>query len=345
MLKLSMVAALAALVITALPSATIAQTASDGNSLKEYVVKAPKIIWGGGDKKGSTYSRVFVPEVQKAMAERRLTGYKWGGPSEGSLENAIRVTANPTHVALCQADICDGLKGQMIPGTSIPFNFTTLQTDIGDECLYLITKSPHYTTWGHVVENAWDIVVNTGGEKSGSYGTLRRLMDIYPDLTFDGVNHVGGSNDIVDAVINGGDNAFGFMVMRPDPSGSTFEKIDDADLHFVPVIDFDLEGHYTFKNLKVKSGGLLGSSKYVDTACTTVQLITGDPSGLSSGQKKLEKRLQATIKRGQEINGAALKEAVVDEISSWSDYLDGIKEASADRIDQLYKASKEAMLK
>ncbi|MCA9355034.1 hypothetical protein KC865_00590, partial [Candidatus Kaiserbacteria bacterium] len=192
-------------------------------SLKEHVSSDKKVVWGGGAKETSSYSGKIVPVVINELASERLAGYQWGGPSEGTVMNAMKVTVNPTHLALGQADILQALNGQSIPGTTWTYQFTPVQDDIADECLYMVTKSPHYETWGHVLENAWDIKIATGGEQSGSFGTLTKvLMDRYPALKDAEVSSVGSSSNIVQSVINGNTN-FGFFVMRPDPENKVFQ--------------------------------------------------------------------------------------------------------------------------
>lgn len=322
---------------TANPS--LAQTAinRDANTFDNE-----KMIWGGGPKETSSYTGKIVPVIIDQMAKVRLAGYQWGGPSDGTAMNAMRVTLNPTHVALGQGDILESLNGTPIPGLDgVNYNFTTLKSDIGDECLYLVTKSPHYQTFGHVLENAWDISIATGSELSGSYGTLHILMDIYPDLQDVMVDHVGGAGDIVQSVVDD-TNPFGFFVMRADPKNSVFKTINDNNLTLVPVVDFDLEDIYTFKEVKVENaawGGLAGKAKYLTTACTPIQVITGNPE-VADGRSK--RRLEATIERMQGVSDAALKEEVVSQFMSWSDYIESVRAIGADKAQELMQAARDA---
>jgi hypothetical protein len=335
-------------VVVGMVSAAEAQSALPNNSKVEtppeftkHISDDPKIIWGGGSLEGSSYSRIITPAVGEQLALSRLPGYKWGGPSEGTLMNAMKVTLNPTHVALGQADILSTLNGTKIAGTDLTYNFTVVQDDIADECLYLVTKSPSYETWGHVIENIWDINLKTGGELSGSFGTWdRKLTSIYPALQdVLSVEHTGSSNDIVQEVIDGDETVFGFFVTRPDPSSETFKKIIAAGLTLVPVIDFDLETDYKFKSLKIAQGGIIANPVFHDTACTQVQLITGHPDNLKPGDKNL-RRLEATIERASAISGPEFKEFVVGKFLSWKDYLDSVREVGGDRLSALMDASK-----
>lgn len=338
--------ALASTALTMITGAAMAQNeGAIPASLSQHLTDDDKIVWGGGAKESSSYSGKIVPVVIEKLDEVQMSGYTWGGPSDGSAMNAMKVTVNPTHLALCQADICSRLKGEPIPGTSWTYQFTVVQEDVADECLYMFTKSPNFTTWGHIVENAWDISIATGSELSGSYGTLTmNLMERYPALSDIEVINAGGGTAIVQAVLD--DVAsFGFIVMRPDPENAVFEMINDNDLHLVPVIDFDLEDLYTFKSLKVSNstwGGFGAEAKYHETACTEVQVITGDPAMLSDAQSRSQRRLEATIERVEgRIDGAEFKQDVVAQFTSWKDYLDSVRDISGEKLQDLLEASKE----
>lgn len=304
----------------------------------------PKLVWGGGPVAVSSYSGKIVPEVVRQLEKNLLGGYHWGGPSQGTAMNAARVTFNPTHLALGQADILSRLNGTQIPGTDMTYNFTVLQTDIGDECLYMVTKNPYYKTWGNVLENAWDISIATGGELSGSFGTLQSLMEIYPKLRDALVEHAGGTGDIVQSVVDG-KTTFGFFVMRPDPNNDVFEAIADNELALVPVVDFDLEDKYRFQSLKIAASGFFGTGEgiYHETACTQIQVITGNPQMLTDDQSRYKRRLEATIKRVSTIDGPAFKQAVVGQFTTWHDYLSSVRDIGSERLQELLDASKDAL--
>lgn len=345
-LVLAVLLAVAWLAWPMIAKAQVAEPAQVPTSLQPYLSDETKVVWGGGEIANSTYSRVMVPVVIDQLAKERLAGYQWGGPSAGTIENAIRVTLNPTHVALGQADILSRLNGQpiIIDGvdTGLTYNFTVVQPDIADECLYLVTKSPYYETWGHVLENAWDITVATGGDTSGSYGTLVGLQETYPDFQDALINSVGGTGDILQAVIDGDESTFGFFVMRPDPSSATFKTIAEHELTMVPVVDFDLEGKYEFNNLKVEQGGILSDPVYHDTACTQVQLITGSLANLDPNDRTY-RRLEATIERASRTPAAEFKQAVMSKVTNWRDYLDNVKAVGQERLLVLMEDSKQAV--
>lgn len=302
----------------------------------------PLAIWGGGKQGDSTYTDVYVPSVVSALEGQALAGYVWGGVSQGTVYNAEMVTKYPTNLAVGQYDLLKDLNGQLGPNGQ-PYQFTILAKDIGPECLYLVTKQPGYNTFGDFLGNAFQISVATGGELSGSYGTFKKLTTIYPDLQQMVVENVGSAPDIVDAVTNG-KATHGFFVMRPDPQSNTFKAIKEAGLTIIPVIDFGLQDDYQFLDLKVANGGFLGiggNAKTVQTACTSVSLITGDPNGVAAATltPRDKKRLEVTIQRV----GSMTEDSLRPTISSWADMWDSLTVITGDKLKEAMEASKKAL--
>lgn len=300
-----------------------------------------KKVWGGGNPATSAYSGVYVPRVIEVMTNERMSGYSWAGESAGTVENALHVTENPAHLALGQWDILQSLKGQPIPGTNGKvYDFTVLAQDIGPECLYVVTNQAGYDTFGHILGNAWDMSIATGKEGSGSLATLNLLRGMYPELADAEVVQVGGAADIVKSV-KAGTQSFGFFVQRPDPNSEVFKAINDQGLHLVPVVDFDLEGTYSFLDLKVAYGGFFGlggNDEYFTTACTSVALITGTEANVPAGNNRLLRRVQETIAR----LGSLEPDAFKPNLSSWRDMWDSIKLAAGSKAQEMMEQSKEA---
>lgn len=297
----------------------------------------PKVVWGGGPAASSAYTSAYVPKVIEALEAQRLSGYAWGGESQGTIANAEKVTDHPTNLAVGQMDLFNLIKDQPIPGREgTKYQFTIVKPDMGPECLYMITKDASYQTFGDVLGNAWQIGIITTGEKSGSFGTWKVLQGIYPDLKSVAVVHVGGIGDILTQV-KATKGAIGFFVMRPDPSSEVFQAIAEKELTIVPVVDFDLEGKYNFLSLKVSHGW--GGGKEVQTACTTVALITGDPSNPKLTEEIDKRRLVETIKRLGSVDAKTLQPTS----GSWRDMWDSIASYSSDKTESLMEASKKAL--
>lgn len=303
----------------------------------------PRAIWGGGPKESSAYSGIYVPQVAKALSDLNLTGYDWGGVSQGTVDNAEKVSDHPTNLAVGQADILSQIQGKPISGRSdgATYQFTVVQKNLGPECLYLVsTKEKNYKTWGDFLGDAWQMNLVTGGEKSGSFGTWQVLASIYPDaLKGIPVMHVSDNAAILGAVKNNKDTV-GFFVMRPDPSSDVFQTIKDGGFVIVPVIDFDLEGKYDFKNLKVSNGWISGGT-YVQTACTTVELIAGDSKNAKIADARDKKRVEETIKRVSSADAKAFQ----PHTGTFADMWDSIAEVAGDKTKDLMNASKEALAK
>lgn len=312
-----------AIAISGLLTATIAQ-ADDA-----------KKVWGGGDPSGSAYSGIYVPHIIEKMADQRLAGYEWAGVSDGTVYNAEQVTNNPTHVAVGQNDILKNLNGQEMPGGGT-YDFTVLHDNIGPECMYAVTDEAGYETFGHILSNAWDLMIYTGSAKSGSFGTLQILQELYPSLSDAVVEHAGDANDII-AAVKANEASFGFFVMRPDPNSAVFKAIADSELTLVPVVDFELEGVYDFLELKIAAGGLFSDAAYHTTSCTSVSMITGVPANAEEGRDR--KRVEETIKRV----GSISAEDMTPSTKSWRDMFDSIKAVSGAKAKELMEKSKEAL--
>ena len=332
-MKLTPLGALFALILFGL-AAVSAHAQSVDNS---------KFIWGGGDPKDSVYSSVYVPRVVDVLTQNRLAGYTWGGVSAGTLENAQKVSDNPTNLAVGQWDLLRDLKGKPIPNEpGKVYDFTVLNQDIGPECLYMVTRQEGYNTWGDVLGNAWDMTIATGSELSGSYGTLQVLKGIYPDLK-DAVIVTAPSTDAIIKLVQSDPKVtHGFFVMRPDPSSAIFKQISDAKLHIVPVVDYELEKLYSFQQLKVANGGLFGiggNAQYVSTACTSVALITGAPDRVDPTDTRTLRRVQETISRVKAVPADQLK----PNLATWRDMFDSMTAIASDQAKQLMDASKKAL--
>lgn len=306
-----------------------------------------KLIWGGGDIKASTYSNTYVPYLIDVLAQNRMAGYTWAGISPGTIANAAKVTTSPTNLAVGQWDLLQTLSGQPIPGvtkadgTPATYAFTVLAKDIGPECLYMVTDQEGFSNFGDVLGNAWDSVFATGGAGSGSIATFHNLQSLYPDLADAIVVEAGSALDIVKRVKSDVEVTHGFFVMRPDAQSDTFKYIADEGLHFIPLVDEGLNGSYTFNELKVANGGLFSAPTMHITACTSVALITGDPTSAAAIalDNRALRRLNETIKRIGSLDPETLK----PNISSWADMWDSFKIVGADQVKILMAESKKRL--
>jgi hypothetical protein len=307
------------------------------NVANAYADDNPKAVWGGGPAAASAYTAAYVPRVIEVLEAQHLSGYTWGGVSAGTIANAEMITNHPTNLAVGQLDLFNLIKDQPIAGLDgAKYQFTIVKPDMGPECLYLVTNDANYKTFGDVLGNGWQLSVVTGGEKSGSFVTWEILREIYPDLKSMLITHVPTTDNIISAVKQSSDK-IGFFVMRPDPDSEIFKSIAAAELTIVPVVDFDLEGKYQFLSLKVSHGWSGG--KEVQTACTSVALITGDLTSTKFANENDKRRLAETIKRLQGVDGKAFQPSA----SGWRDMWDSIASYSSDKTKSLMEASKKAL--
>ena len=291
----------------------------------------PKAVWGGGKPESSAYSGVYVPAVIDALAKANppLPGYHWGGVSDGTVANAEIISEHPTNLAVGQLDILSALQGQPIPGKNgEKYQFTILSSNLGPECLYIVTKDPNYKTLGDIVGNAWDLKGFTGGLKSGSNGTWNELKKLFPDLATVEMNNVADNLDLIHQVANT-PGSFGFFVMRPDANSKVFETIAEQKLTIVPVVDEALQGYNIF-DMKVAHAAwyTFSGGKSVMTSCTSVALITGDPTNAAlATDEKSKKRLAATIMRVKSLDPQLFQ----PDTSDWRDMVEGLQTVAADQ--------------
>jgi hypothetical protein len=76
----------------------------------------PKTVWGGGPAASSAYTANYVPKVIEILEAQHLSGYAWGGVSQGTIANAEMVTDHPTNLAVGQSDLFALIKDQSFPG-------------------------------------------------------------------------------------------------------------------------------------------------------------------------------------------------------------------------------------
>ena len=307
-----------------------------------FAADPDELVWGGGQPAASAYSGKYVPYIIEQLDKARLSGYEWGGVSDGTAFNAEKVTDHPTHIGAGQLDILKRIKGKPILGREgVNYSFTVIKENLGPECLYLVTKDKNYTTLGHVVGNAWDVSIATGGEKSGSFGSLQVLQEKFPDLKDVTVAHVGGNDKIIEAVTTS-KHPFGFFVMRPDPTNQIFKTIIDNGLTLVPVLDFELEDTYTFPDLKIANSGIMSDAVYHTTACTSVALITGDPSTVAVDNTRAKRRLEETIARMGALSSDIMLQEATAKFTTWRDYADSFRAVGSDQLAKLKQASANA---
>lgn len=265
-----------------------------------------KTVYGGGKvEDGSYYSGTLVPKLLEAMTQDpiRVSGYSWYGPTQGSLDNMERITANPLGIGFAQLDMA---KANL---TNPSYHYVIANERVSFDCYYLASPITAYAQkgWGAVLDDAGLAVsIATLGPKSGSMGSLQALMTIYPQLKDVEIVNYASAKEAIAAVV-AGKQTFFWGVSRPTPGVGFFKLIADAKLTYVPVADWEMQEALGVEFYKLPvtdpAWGILSSlggdqGQFVETGCTPTAIITGDPAQLSAdrtSQKKLVTELGRRI--------------------------------------------------
>ncbi|MBB4312622.1 TAXI family TRAP transporter solute-binding subunit [Roseospira marina] len=213
--------------------------------------------------------------------------------SAGSGENIEQVLANPTAIGMTQTDVLAYMSAQ---NPVVAQKIAIIRNDVANECLYAVTSEANadrLENWGSVAGYARRLRFALGPEGSGSAQTFK-LLQSFDDRLGEAsrVSYLDSTDAAIDSVISSQADV-AFFVQFPDPSNSRFERLNDAKMAFIPVVDRNIlrqrfaddERAYVPLEVKVTSAGLLnwrGVEKIV-TACTPLAYITGQPSELPEG--------------------------------------------------------------
>lgn len=254
-------AAIAGLVMTALPAAALADQINTGG------------------ESGAYHSR-FCPQLSDSLAKSQFD-YACK-TSEGSRDNIQRVIKKPREIGYAQFDIY-ALEKTMLGGDGL---FETLRTDMGRECLFMVTKNKDIEHYGQVAAMAEDLRFILPPEASGSAATFEFLQQIDPnglgraaDITY-----ATSTDDALEQALSATDTVTLF-VQFPNPDNARFAMIQDMEGHAVPVIDrnilrqrIDNRKIYFAQETEVSNASWLSSGATVVTSCTPIVLFTGAPS-------------------------------------------------------------------
>lgn len=270
--------------------------------------------------------------------------------SAGSGENIQQVLSNPRAIGMTQTDV---LAYQSAQDPTVAEKITIIRNDVANECLYAVTdeaNAERLSNWGAVTGFARRLRFALGPEGSGSAQTFQLLQSFNEGLAqASNVSYMGSTDDAINAVING-EADVAFFVQFPDPSNPRFERLNEAKMAFVPVVDrailrqrfTDGERAYKPVEVKVTSAGLLnwrGVEKII-TACTPLAYITGRPESLPEGSND---RLD------QEELIQALRQAPLEALQpseGWfQSMMDDLAEVSEQGIEKALQAVEEARQK
>ena len=236
-----------------------------------------------------SYTNDFCPEVQTVLTggwfEHRCVVTK------GTGDNVSRVLINPKHVALGQMDVVAQKMVENPGKLAVAEN-----TKIGFECLYAVTNSPQVQTLNGINPR---VPVALPSKKSGSTATFEILQGLDPNGLgkLRRITYYDSAMDAVDAVVSKS-AAIAFFVQFANTGNAVFEKINDNDLTFIPVINRNIlrfsvgeQRVYMPKQVKVTDAGFswtefsINKSNLIFTTCTPLVLFTGNPEEMTGADK------------------------------------------------------------
>jgi len=231
-----------------------------------------------GENSGAYYKE-FCPTIKKGLTEKNIPVEC--KTSNGSLNNLDLVSKNPTHFGLAQYDIFS--LGHSNQEKQHPFK--QIRNDLGQECLFLVTKNKLMKSYGDIIASAPYMNFILPPENSGHAGTFKYLQKIDPEGLGKAANvsHAPSTQDAITSALAQEDNVTLF-VQFPDPDNEFFQLVNKNGGHFVPVISKEImvqatNGRkvYSAQETDVSNPKWLSSGKKVITACTPIVLFTGNP--------------------------------------------------------------------
>ncbi|MBI1385646.1 MAG: hypothetical protein GC150_12115 [Rhizobiales bacterium] len=240
-----------------------------------------------GGETGAYHSR-FCPELRKQMAKSAFEFECVA--SQGSRENIQRVLGNPEQIAYSQFDVY-ALEREMTGGEE---TLTTLRTDLGRECVFMVTRNRDLTSYGAIASVAPDLKFVLPPERSGSAATFEFLQQIDPDglaLAQD-ITYAETTDAAIEAAL-ADERTVTLFVQFPDPNNPRFKAIDQAEGVFVPVLDRNIlrqqingEKIYYAQETELTNPRWHKVGTEVVTACTPMVLFTGASSLIEDGNKR-----------------------------------------------------------
>lgn len=251
------------------------------------VAHAQSLIHAGSPT--GSYTNDFCPQVEKAI--RKEFFEHTCTTSQGSADNVEQVLANPKNIGIGQFDVVAAAADEN------PGRISLVNPGIGLECLYAVTRDAGIENLSGLSPR---MPVALPPERSGSAATFKYLQSLDDSLAqMRNITYHAGAMDAVKAVIDG-NAAMAFFVQFPNTANPVFQAINDAGLHFVPVVNRqilrrDVSGIQVYQpqEVVVTPAGLMDrlagrDPKKVITTCMPVVLFTGDPSQFAEGSDEAQ---------------------------------------------------------
>jgi len=262
-----------------------------GNALAQDA--DPKAINTGGEK--GAYHTLFCPPLPPALSNAYFQGYKCT-PSKGTLENIDRVLRNPTSIGFVQLDT---YANEAIKHGDEFKKLTVIRSDIACEGLWMVTKNPDLSNYGHVLGLARRIPFILPPQSSGSAASFAFLQASDPEglgrVPEANKRYVADATAVLNEVASGTNGAVGFFVQFADPENANIKLMVEKGLTVIPVASREIlrtklngQGVYQLQTFTFKSGGVFVKAREETTACTPVAIITGAPGAFGNDRDKVD---------------------------------------------------------
>lgn len=294
---------------------------------------AQKSILTGGEK--GAYHTTFCPPIPGPLSDMLFQGYRCT-TSNGTLDNIVKVTNQPTNIGFVQLDV---LAREIATKPQLGKDVVIIRQDIACEGLWMVTKNERLQSYGDVLGFARRLPFVLPPQASGSAASFAYLQSIDPDGLGRATNirHIDGATAVINQVASATDGSVGFFVQFADPENANIKLVVEKGLRMVPVISKEIvrakvgdQELYQVQDFSLTPGGFISKGKTASTACTPVALITGSPDALTDRNKiddqkdliksvreipssKLlpaEGALASIIKNAKRISGRALEDAM-----------------------------------
>lgn len=282
----------------------------------------PKIYAGSAS---GSYTNDFCPQVESALRKQYFEHQCT--TSAGSGENVEKVLANPKDVGIGQFDVVAAA------ADAHPGKLDIVNPHIGLECLFAVTNDARVKSLSGLSPR---MPVALPPPLSGSAATFKYLQGLDPSLAQ--MRHITNYNSALDAVqaVASDKAALAFFVQFPNTKNDVFKAINDAKLHFVPVINRQIlrrqvsgQNVYQPQEVVVTPAGLLGSllGKEPDkiiTTCMPTVLFTGSPTLFAEGSndRKDQQDLVKQLAKVQPPTSGDWKDTLKNAVSVGKDKLD-----------------------
>jgi hypothetical protein len=255
----------------------------------------PQSINTGGEK--GAYQTLFCPPLPAALSNVYFQSYKCT-PSKGTLENIDRVLKNPTSLGFVQLDIYAN------EASKRPEEFkklTVIRSDIACEGLWMVTKNPALSNYGHILALSPRIPFVLPAQASGSAATFALLqanelngLGRVPEAN---IRYAADATAVLNEAASSTNGAVGFFVQFADPENANIKLIVEKGLTVIPVASRQIlrmklndRNIYQLQTFTLKSAGLFVKATEATTACSPVAIITGTPEAFGNERDKDDQR-------------------------------------------------------